>query len=86
MASVNGEQDMDYRAIVKGLPGLFVIMNAELTTFEVSDAYNRATMTRREGMLKKTMFEVFPDKPDDPLVDGLRNLHASLRSTKIRRA
>lgn len=71
--------NIDYRAIVHGLPGLFVILDAELVIVEVSDAYTRATMTRREEMVGKTMFEVFPDNPGDSGADGINNLHASLR-------
>jgi signal transduction histidine kinase len=73
------EQDIDYRAIVENLPGLFVILDDALTIVGVSDAYNRSTMTRRDEMLGRSMFEVFPDNPDDPSADGARNLHASLR-------
>ena len=57
----------------------FVILDAELTIVGVSDTYTKATMTRRDEMLGKSMFEVFPDNPDDPAADGVRNLHASLR-------
>lgn len=71
--------DMDYHAIVYGLPGLFVILDAELTIVAVSDAYNQATMTRRDNMLGKSMFQVFPDNPGDPSADGIRNLLASLK-------
>ncbi|SDG94964.1 PAS domain-containing sensor histidine kinase [Propionivibrio dicarboxylicus] len=73
------EENIDYRAIVDGLPGLFVIMDAELRIIGVSNAYTRSTMTRRDEILGKTMFEVFPDNPDDPAADGVRNLHASLQ-------
>lgn len=73
------EAGIDYRAIVDGLPGLFVILDAGLRIVGVSDAYNQATMTRREDMLGKTMFEVFPDNPGDPRADGVRNLYTSLR-------
>jgi len=69
---------MDYRAIFEGLPGLFVVMEADLTIVEVSNAYHQATMTRREQMLGRSMFEVFPDNPGDPSADGQRNLRASL--------
>lgn len=79
MTNKLNEEDIDYRAIVEGLPGLFVILDAQLTIVGVSNAYNRATMTRREDMLGKTMFEVFPDNPDDAQADGVRNLHASLQ-------
>jgi signal transduction histidine kinase/ActR/RegA family two-component response regulator len=44
----------------------------------VSDAYLRATMTRREDILGRGLFEVFPDNPDDPDADGVGNLRASL--------
>ena len=44
----------------------------------VSDAYLRATMTRREDILGKGIFEVFPDNPADPGATGVRNLRASL--------
>jgi len=73
------EENIDYRAIVDGLPGLFLILDAELTIVGVSNAYARATMTRREEIVGKGMFEVFPDNPDDPAADGVRNLHASLQ-------
>src|SRR5574343_1708662 len=72
------KEDPDYRAILHGLPGLFLIMDAELRIVEVSNAYTRSTMTRRDEMLGKTMFEVFPDNPDDPAAEGSHNLHASL--------
>ena len=70
---------INYQAIVHGLPSLVVILDAELKIVDVSDAYNRATMTRRDEMLGKSMFEVFPDNPDDSEADGINNLHASLR-------
>ena len=73
------QDDIDYRAIVENLPGLFVILDDALRIVGVSDAYNRSTMTRREEMLSRSMFEVFPDNPGDPSADGVRNLHASLR-------
>jgi signal transduction histidine kinase len=79
MTSKHKEEDIDYRAIVQGLPGLYVILDTDLTIVDVSNAYNRATMTRREDMLGKTMFEVFPDNPDDAQADGVRNLHVSLQ-------
>jgi signal transduction histidine kinase/CheY-like chemotaxis protein len=44
----------------------------------VSDAYLHATMTRREDILGRGLFEVFPDNPDDPGATGVGNLRASL--------
>jgi PAS domain S-box-containing protein len=44
----------------------------------VSDAYLHATMTERDEILGRGIFEVFPDNPDDPTATGTRNLRASL--------
>ena len=35
-------------------------------------------MQQRERMIGRALFEVFPDKPDDPAADGVNNLRASL--------
>jgi PAS domain S-box-containing protein len=69
---------MDYRAIVDSLPGLFIILDADFTIVGVSDAYTRATLTRRDEIVGRNMFEVFPDNPGDPRADGVRNLRASI--------
>lgn len=44
----------------------------------VSDAYARATMTRRQDIVGRKIFDIFPDNPDDANADGVRNLKASL--------
>ena len=49
-------------------------------------------MTRREDILGRGIFEVFPDNPDDPddpddpAADGVRNLKASLKRSRQSRA
>ena len=75
---------MDYRAIVESLPGLFLILDADLRIVEISDAYARATLIRREAVVGRNMFEVFPDNPGDPAADGSRNLLASLQRVLTR--
>ena len=44
----------------------------------VSDAYLRATMTRREEILGQWLFDVFPNNPDDDTATGVNNLRGSL--------
>ena len=53
-------------------------MTPDLTIVAVSDAYLRATMTKREDILGRGIFEIFPDNPDDSAATGVRNLRASL--------
>ena len=53
-------------------PGLYIV--------DINDAYARATLTRREDVVGHSLFEIFPDNPDDALADGVSNLYASLRT------
>src|SRR5262245_44917892 len=68
----------DFRAIFESAPGLYLVLTPDLKIAAVSDAYLRATMTRREEILGRGLFDVFPDNPDDPTATGVRNLAASL--------
>ena len=43
-----------------------------------SNARLHATMTKREEILGRGLFDVFPDNPDDPKATGVANLLASL--------
>lgn len=65
----------DFRALFEAAPTPFLVLAPDLRIFAVNDAYLRATMTRREAILGRTFFEVFPD---DPNGTGVRNLRASL--------
>ncbi len=70
----------DYRALFKSAPGLYLVVrpDAKFTIAAVNEAYAKATMTKREEILGRGIFEVFPDNPDDPHATGERNLRASL--------
>jgi light-regulated signal transduction histidine kinase (bacteriophytochrome) len=57
---------------------LYLVLTPDLTIVAVSDAYLCATMTKREEILGRGIFEVFPDNPDDPMATGASNLRASL--------
>ena len=66
------------QGLFDSLPGLYLVLTPELVITAVSDAYLKATMTTREGIIGRGLFDVFPDNPDDPAADGVRNLRASL--------
>jgi PAS domain S-box-containing protein len=69
------------RAVLQGvfesLPGLFLILTPDLKMVSASDAYLEAAMIRREDLIGRGVFEVFPDNPDDPGATGVSNLRAS---------
>ncbi len=68
----------DFRTLFESVPGLYLVLTPDLVIVAVSDGYLRATMTRRENILGRGIFEVFPDNPDDPSATGVGNLRASL--------
>ena len=76
----------DYHTVFNGAPGNFLLLAPNLRILGVSDAYLAATMTARDQILGRGLFEIFPDNPDDPAADGVRNLRASLlRALETRR-
>jgi signal transduction histidine kinase/ActR/RegA family two-component response regulator len=76
----------DFRALFEGAPGLYLVLAPDLTIVAVSEAYLRATMTMRAGVLGRRLFDVFPDNPEDSTATGVSNLRSSLeRVLKHRR-
>jgi PAS domain S-box-containing protein len=68
----------ELNSLFESLPGLYVVLTPDFKIVAVSDAYLTATMTTREGIVGRGLFEVFPDNPDDPNTQGTSNLRASL--------
>jgi len=78
---------IDFRLLFESAPGLYLVLTPSFKIVAASDAYLRATMTQREHLLGKHIFEAFPDNPDDPAASGVRKLHESLESVlETRRA
>jgi len=67
-----------FENLFESLPGLYLVLAPDLKIVAVSDAYLKATMTKRGEILGRNLFEVFPDNPDDPAATGTSNLRASL--------
>ncbi len=57
---------------------MYLVLRPDLRIVAASDAYLAATLTKRDDIIGRSLFEVFPDNPDDPKADGVRNLKASL--------
>src|SRR5450432_330227 len=70
----------DFKSLFETLPGLYLILNPDFTIVAVSDAYLKATMTDRETITGRDLFEVFPDNPDDKEATGVSNLRTSLNA------
>lgn len=68
----------NFRKIFESSPGAYLILSPDFDIVAVSDAYLAATMTKRESIVGRALFEVFPDNPNDPTADGVANLTHSL--------
>ena len=68
----------DFKAVFEFTPDLYLILSPDLRIVAVNDAYAKTTMTKREEIVERNLFDVFPDNPDDLKADGVSNLRRSL--------
>jgi signal transduction histidine kinase/ActR/RegA family two-component response regulator len=68
----------DFRGLFEAAPGSYLVLLPDLRVVAATNAYLSATMTTREGILGRYIFDVFPDDPDETDATGVRNLAASL--------
>ncbi|MFD2245035.1 PAS domain-containing sensor histidine kinase [Pontibacter ruber] len=61
------------------VPDPYLILSPGLVILTASDAYLKATFTRREEIVGRYIFDVFPDNPETPDVHAVENLLASLQ-------
>ncbi|MGZ3448485.1 MAG: PAS domain S-box protein [Polyangiales bacterium] len=79
--SLSGASQPDFRSLFESLPGLYLVVEPDApryTIVAVSDAYTRATLTKREEIVGRGLFDVFPDNPSDPATSAVGNQAASL--------
>lgn len=76
----NFDAPTNFQLLFESAPGLYLILLPNFTITAVSDSYLKATMTKREDIIGRGLFDVFPDNPADPLADGVSNLRASLEN------
>ena len=71
--------DASYRILFEAAPTPFLVLAPpDWTIVAANDARLRITSTARAGQIGSKLFDQFPDDPDDPAADGVRNLTASL--------
>jgi PAS domain S-box-containing protein len=68
----------DFRLLFEATPIPYLVLTPDFTMVAANEARLRATMTTREQILGRGLFEVFPDNPHDPGATGVTNLRASL--------
>ena len=68
----------NFRILFESLPGLYLVLTPDLHIVAASDAYLQASMTKRDEIIGRNLFDVFPDNPDDSAATGTKNLRDSL--------
>jgi PAS domain S-box-containing protein len=71
--------------VFETLPDLYLILSPQLRILTASNAYLEATLTSRESLISKHIFEAFPDNPATPDAQAVSNLNASLQQVLISR-
>ena len=84
LSNVSGEGSAaglpPFETIFETLPHLALVLSPQLVIQAVSEAYLEATLTQRQQIMGKYVFEVFPDNPRAPHANAVRNLKASLEA------
>jgi PAS domain S-box-containing protein len=71
-----------FESLFESLPGSYLVLQPDFKIITANAAYLQATMTRREDLRGRDIFEAFPDNPDDPAATGAANLRASLERVR----
>ena len=77
MTAPSTDPALDYQRLFVTAPSPYLVLDANLVIVAVNDAYLTATATDRNALLGRPIFDAFPDNPDDPTADGVRNLRRS---------
>lgn len=85
MADSAGADALDFRKIFDSVPSPCLVLAPDLAIVAVNEAYLRATLTHREQIVGRKLFDVFPDNPDDPAATGVSHLRASLERVRATR-
>jgi PAS domain S-box-containing protein len=87
MAGTSGDLDAEVlrNAVFAAAPHGYLVVDPQFRIVDVNQMYLDLTRTRREDLVGIGLFEAFPDNPEDPTADGVRNLRASLETARATR-
>ncbi|GAB3816826.1 hypothetical protein GCM10028895_12380 [Pontibacter rugosus] len=73
------EEGLPLLNIFESLPGLILLLSPSFVIKAVTNAYLQETLTKREGVIGKYVFDAFPENPNRPEAASTLNLTASLQ-------
>ena len=77
-----------YGVLFKATRSPYLVLAADAPRFTITDvnaAYLRATMTKRESLVGRGVFEAFPDNPNQLKASGISDLRKSLERVLVER-
>jgi PAS domain-containing protein len=69
-----------YRRVFDGTPHGCVLLAPDFTIVDANRAYLQATMSELGAIVRRRLFDAFPDNPGEPDAAGVRNFAASLEA------
>ena len=75
---MNVPNNINFNEVFRSLPDLYLILSPEYIIADASDSYLEATLTKRQQIQGKYLFDVFPDNPDASEANATKNLRYSL--------
>ena len=74
-----------FEQVFESLPILYLLLSPDLYIVNASNDYLQATLSRREHIVGKYIFEAFPDNPAAPEANAMANVRASLEQVLLTR-
>lgn len=71
---------------IESVPAHYLVLTPDFIIVNASDLFLQNTMTMRDTILGRSIFEVFPENPHDPADKGVAQLKASFLRVLERRA
>lgn len=69
----------DFQLLFESLPGMYYALYPDFRIAAVSDVFLQSTMTTREVLIGKYLFDVFPENPEERDARGESSMRASLQ-------
>ncbi|SDW73999.1 ATP-binding protein [Flavobacterium degerlachei] len=75
----------DYIDFFKQSPSLSIVLDTNFNVVAATDNFLQVTMTKRENITDKNIFDVFPENPNEETSYSISNLRMSLNSVLLKK-
>jgi len=69
---------VDFRILFESLPGMYYALYPDFRIAATSDVFLKATMTTRDQVIGRPLFDIFPENPNERNAKGESSMRASL--------